>query len=390
MKEGTVMIIQSTKVWLASQFLPIQIELEGSKIKAIHSYNSKAVDKDFGDMRIVPGFIDIHIHGGYGFDTNDAYESGLINLYENLPKEGVTSFLPTTITQSEEVLTKALQNVAAVKEKQVSGARILGVHFEGPYLNVAFKGAQPEECIVKPDVEQFKRYQEASNNLIKLITMACEKDEDYKLMNYLTSQDIVISLGHTGATYEEALLAVGNGAKSFTHVYNGMSRYHHRDVNVQGASLRFHDVYGEIIVDGNHANFAAVNNYMVAKGKEKVILITDALIGKGEPIGSEYIFGGHPIKIAENGSAYLQDGTGSLAGSTLLTNIGVKNIIEKVGLDWEYALNAASTNPATLLGLDNSKGYLRAGYDADIVVLQDDYNVACTFVLGEIAYENKE
>lgn len=381
------MIIQSKRVWVATQFLPLQLEVEEGKIKAVYSYGTKAVDQDFNNDRIVPGFIDIHIHGGFGYDSNIPDPEGLRMLQSRLVEEGVTSFLPTTVTQSEEVLTKALENIASVYEDQAKGASILGVHFEGPYLNMDFKGAQPGEHIVKPTVEQFKHFQNAAKGLIKVITMATEEDEDFALTHYLNETGVVVSLGHTGATYEEALLGFANGVKSITHVYNGMSRYHHRDVNVQGASLRVHDVFGEIIVDGNHSHFASVNNYMTAKGKDRVILITDSLLAKGSPAGSEFIFGGHPIKVLDSGAAWLMDGD-SLAGSTLRMNRGVQNIIEEVGLDWEYAVNASSLNPARLLRVDDHKGYLKAGYDADFTVLNDDYDVVSTFVAGEQLVKN--
>lgn len=380
------MIIQSTRVWVATQFLPLQLEIENKKIKAVHNYDEKPVDHDYGNDRIVPGFIDIHIHGGYGFETNEGDEEGLRNLQMRLLEEGVTGFLPTTITQSEEVLTGAVKNVAHVIKNPSKGANILGIHFEGPYLAMEFKGAQPGEHIVKPSIEQFDRINQAADGQIKVVTMATEEDDDFKLTRHLDSQGIVVSLGHTGATYQEAILGFANGARSITHVYNGMSRFHHRDPNVVGASLRVQDVYGEIIVDGNHSDFNNVNTYMRAKGKNRTILITDALKPKGMPVGTEFMFGGHPVKILENGSAWLMDGN-ALAGSTLMTNRGVQNIIEKANLDWEHALNAASTNPATLLKLDDHKGYLHAGYDADITVLNNDFDVMATYVGGELLYK---
>ena len=156
------MIIQSKRVWIASQFISAQLEIYNGKILAVYPYQSKEADIDVENDRIIPGFIDVHVHGAYGFDTNDAYPEGLIQVLRGIPSEGITSFLPTTVTQSEEVLTKALKNVAEVVKLRPEGAEILGVHFEGPYLNVAYKGAQPEEHIVKPDIEQFKRYQQAA------------------------------------------------------------------------------------------------------------------------------------------------------------------------------------------------------------------------------------
>lgn len=384
------MIIQSTHVWIGSVFFDCQIEIENDRIKAVHPYNTHPADIDYGDDKIIPGIIDIHIHGGYGVDTNDATEDQMRHLQSQLVKEGLTGFLPTTITQTEEVLTRALENVAKVYDNPAKGTEILGVHFEGPYLDMEFKGAQPPECIVKPSVEQFKRFQSAANGLIKVITMACEHDENYELTHYLANNGVCVSQGHSGVTFKEALLAIGNGARSITHVFNGMSRFTHRELNLMGTALRTKDVFGEVIVDGNHSDFNAVNIMMSSKGPDNNVLISDALLGKGEPVGSQYLFGNHPIEIQPNGSAILLDHPNrALAGSTLKSNEGIRNIIEKVGLDWEYAIKAASTNPARLLHIDNEYGFIRAGYKASLTILKSDYSVSGTFVNGELLYKGE-
>lgn len=384
------MILQSKRVWIGTKFMPAQIEIENDLIKAVYPYGTKEVDADYGADRVMPGIIDIHIHGGYGVDTNDANEEQLRHLQEQLVKEGLTAWLPTTITQTEEVLTRALKNVYSVYQNQAKGSEIIGVHFEGPYLDMEFKGAQPPECIVKGTVEQFKRFQEASGGLIKVITMACEHDDNYELTHYLAQNGVCVSQGHTGATFDEALIAIANGARGFTHTYNGMSRFNHRGLNVVGASLTTRDTFSEIIVDGNHANFDAVGLFFRSKGPDHGILISDAIIGKGEPIGSEFMFGAHPIRIEENGSAYLLDSpTNSLAGSTLRSNMGIKNMIEECGLDWEYAIKAASTNPARYLRMDDKYGYIKTGYKASLTILKDNYDVSATYVCGECRYENK-
>ena len=198
------MIIQSKKVWLADQFLGAQIEVEDGKIVNIYEYDEKPVDADYGEQRILPGFIDLHCHGAYGFDTNDAEEEGLRYWVKNIVNEGVTALLPTTITQSEEVLTNALKNVAKVVRDGYTGAEILGVHFEGPFLDMKYKGAQPEQYIVKPSVEQFKKYQEAADGLIRYITMATEQDDDFALTRYCAEHGVVVSIGHSAATSKEA------------------------------------------------------------------------------------------------------------------------------------------------------------------------------------------
>ena len=196
------MLIKSTRVWVCGRFLSAIIEVENKKITRILPYSDQEVDYDFGDKRVLPGFIDIHCHGAYGFDTNYADPEGLKNWAKNIVNEGITSFCPTTITELKPVLLKAVKNVAAVKKENIPGADILGIHFEGPYLDMEYKGAQPPEAIVAPSVEEFKEYQEAAEGLIKVITLAPEHDPDFALTRYCSSHNVAVSMGHTGATFE--------------------------------------------------------------------------------------------------------------------------------------------------------------------------------------------
>ena len=375
------MIIQSKKVWIADQFIPAQLELEDGIIKEIYPYNEKEVTKDYGDLRILPGFIDIHCHGAYGFDTNDADPEGLRKWAKGIVDEGVTSFLATTLTQSEEVLTNAVSNVAKVVEEGYEGAEILGIHFEGPYLNKAHKGAQPEEYCVKPDIEQFKRYQKAAHGLIKYITMAVETDEDYALTKYCSQNNVVVSIGHSNATYEQAVQAYAHGARSMTHVYNAMTPFTHRANGLVGGALRIRNMYGEIICDGNHSTLAALNNFFTSKGPDYSIMITDSLMCKGFPVGTKFDFGGQEVVIYPDGSAHLVE-AGNLAGSTLNVNKGLKILIEDALVPVNYAINACTSNPARCLHVDDRKGTIGVGYDADLVVLDRDYEVVQTYCKG--------
>ena len=177
------MIVQSSRVWIAGQFIPAQLEIQDGVIVRIYNPDEKPADKDYGDKRIVPGFIDVHTHGAYGFDTNDANPEGLRDWMRRIPEEGVTAILPTTVTQMPDVLTEAVTNVARVIEEGYEGAEILGIHFEGPYLDMEYKGAQPPEAIAKPSVEQFAGYQKAAKGWIKYITLAPEQDLDFALTN---------------------------------------------------------------------------------------------------------------------------------------------------------------------------------------------------------------
>lgn len=375
------MIIQSKKVWIADQFTPAQLELEDGIIKEIYPYNEKEVTKDYGDLRILPGFIDIHCHGAYGFDTNDANPEGLRKWAKGIVDEGVTSFLATTLTQSEEVLTNAVSNVAKVVEEGYEGAEILGIHFEGPYLNKAHKGAQPEEYCVKPNIEQFKRYQKAAHGLIKYITMAVENDEDYALTKYCSQNNVVVSIGHSNATYEQAVQAYAHGARSMTHVYNAMTPFTHRANGLVGGALRIRNMYGEIICDGNHSTLAALNNFFTSKGPDYSIMITDSLMCKGFPVGTKFDFGGQEVVIYPDGSAHIVE-AGNLAGSTLNVNKGLKILIEDALVPVNYAINACTSNPARCLHVDDRKGTIGVGYDADLVILDKDYEVVQTYCKG--------
>lgn len=376
------MIIQSQRVWIAGQFIPAQLEAEGEKIVSVLAYGTKKADKDYGEMRLVPGFIDVHTHGAYGFDTNDAEPEGLRDWMRRIPEEGVTAILPTTVTQMPDVLTAAVANVAKVAEEGYEGAEILGIHFEGPYLDMKFKGAQPPEAVVKPSVEQFKQYQEAAKGMIRYITLAPEHDEGYELTHYCKETGVVVSMGHTSATYEEVLMGIANGATSMTHVYNAMTPYHHRKPGMVGAAMRVREVYGEVIGDGCHSDVNALNNFFTAKGRDFGIMVSDSLRAKHCPPGGEYELGGHAIEIGEDGLARLK-GTDTIAGSTLNMNKGLRILVEKALLPFDTALNACTINPARCLGVDDRKGRLSAGYDADIVVLDDQYEVIQTYCRGK-------
>lgn len=375
------MVIQSERVWVAGQFIPAALEVEDGKIIRILPHGERAADADYGRKRILPGFIDVHTHGAYGFDTNDAQPEGLRNWMKKIPEEGVTSILPTTVTQLPEVLTRALENVAAVVREGYEGAEILGVHFEGPYLDMEYKGAQPPEAIAKASVEQFRQYQEAADGLIRYITLAPEHDVDFALTRYCKETGVVVSMGHSSATYEQALMGVANGATSMTHVYNGMTPYHHRKPGLVGTAFRVRDMFGEIICDGCHSHLAAMNNYFTAKGRDYAIMITDSLCAKHCAPGGHYELGGHEVEIGEDGLARLA-GTDTIAGSTLHMNKGLRILVEEAMIPFDAALNSCTLNPARCLRVDDRKGRIAAGYDADLVVLEDNYDVLQTYCRG--------
>ncbi len=378
------MIIQSTKVYLEEMWTAAQIEIKDKKISGIFPYKTKEVDVDYGDNKIYPGFIDTHCHGALGFDTNDVDPEGLKKWLKGAADEGITALCPTTITQSEEVLTQALINVASVANSDYEGARIAGIHFEGPYLNKKFKGAQPESHIVQGTIKQFDEFYKASAGLIKVVTMATENDPEHTLTKHMNKLDIAVNIGHSASTFEEAQFALANGASGFTHTFNGMSPFNHRAPGLMGASMIIRDGYSEIITDGVHVSWPAINLLFKAKGKDHVVIITDSVQAKKIGVG-QYVFGGQNIEIKENGGAYLE--SGNLAGSTLLFNRALQNVIVHAQVDEVSAINAATINPAKVLKLNHRKGLIRANYDADIVVLNDNYDVLATYVEGSCAYK---
>ena len=374
------MRIRSSRVYICGTFIPAVIETASDKILRISGYNAE-YDIDFGDLRIVPGFIDVHCHGAYGFDTNYADPEGLRNWTKNIVHEGVTGLLATTLTQSKDVLLKAVANVRNVMDTGYEGAEILGIHFEGPYLDMKYKGAQPPEAIVAPSVEEFQEYQAACDGRIRLITLAPEHDPDFALTRYASSHGIVVSMGHSRATGEEALLAVANGASSVTHTYNAMSPFTHREPGLAGIALRLSDLYSEIICDCNHSTPEALHIFFQTKSRNKAVMISDALMCKGYEPGTKFLFGGHEIEIYPDGSAHLVKEK-NLAGSTLRLNEGLRNLVEKALVPFDIALNSCTANPAAMLGIDDRKGKLCAGYDADIVVLDDSYEPVSVFARG--------
>lgn len=378
------MIIQSSNVWIAGNFMPAQIETTGKTISAIYPYGEKEVDIDYQDNWILPGFIDIHCHGAYGYDTNDAEVDGLKQWAKNIVSEGVTGFLSTTVTDSKETLLKAVKNVADVKDMHEAGkdgADILGIHFEGPYLNKEYKGAQPEQYILPASVSEFEEYQDAANGLIKVMTIAPENDKDYALTKYASQHGVVVSIGHSACTYEDAYLAIANGATSITHTFNAQTPFNHRNNGIVGAALRLRNVYSEIICDTKHSTKEALNIFFQCKGKDHGVMVSDSLLCKGGKPHEIFQFGPNTVELSDDGSAYIQ-GTNTLSGSTMRMCDGLKNLITKANVSLEAAINSCTLNPATLLKLDDHIGKIQSGYDCDLAILDKDYTVIQTYVKG--------
>lgn len=328
---------------------------------------------------VSPGLIDLHIHGSAGFDTMDATFDAINSISKSIVKTGVTSFLPTTMTMSKKAIKKALDNIRDCMDKKLEGAKVLGAHLEGPFISEKYKGAQNEKYIIKPEYELVKPYLD----LLKIITFAPEKDENNIFIEKMKNhKNIRLSMGHTEATFEQALKAIDHSIHYVTHTFNGMTGLHHRSPGVIGA-LFSRKIFCEIIADKIHVHKGFFQAFIDINKKEFVILITDAIRAGCMPSG-EYELGGKKV-IVDKESARLEDGT--LAGSILKLNEAVRNIRDHTNYKLNEIINMASLNPAKAIGMDHQLGSIQKGKCADLVIFDKNMNVINTIIDGNIVYE---
>ena len=333
------------------------------------------------NLFLVPGFVDKHIHGANKSDFMNPTKEDVKNIVSAIVKEGTTSCLGTTMTQSLENIKKAVRNIGEYIEENHDGVEVLGIHLEGPFVSPKFAGAQPAEYILKCNIETMKEINEASLNHVKLVTYACEED-GLDFTEYLAENNIVASIGHSNSTNECMHEAVLRGATSVTHTYNAQRGLHHRDVGVLGTALIEDKLSCELICDLIHVSGPAVKLLYKCKGKDNICLITDSMEAKYMPDG-KYMLGGQDVFVKDN-AAKLENGT--LAGSTLKLNEGVRNFRNTLGLSFTDAIDFASINPARCLGVDDRKGSIEVGKDADLIVVDEDYNVYMTICRGNVMY----
>ncbi|MFA1736323.1 N-acetylglucosamine-6-phosphate deacetylase [Lysinibacillus fusiformis] len=327
---------------------------------------------------LLPGFIDMHIHGSAQMDTMDASDEGLHIMAKSLLKEGTTSFLATTMTQSFDNIERAIANVAQFQPKS-DEAEVLGLHIEGPFVSKQRAGAQPLDYIVQPDLEVITKWQALSGQKIKQITLAPEEPNGMTAVQSLSENGIIVSIGHSDATYEQMQEAVQLGASQGTHLYNQMRPFHHRDPGVVGGVLLLDAIKAELIVDFIHMHEGAVEMAYRLKGADGIILITDAMRAKGMPYG-EYDLGGQLVHVTESG-AHLSNG--SLAGSILTMDQAVRNMHQITNCTLEELVKMSSYNAAQQLKLTN-KGQLIEGYDADAVIVDEHLLLHQTIKAGQI------
>ncbi|MEG0273303.1 MAG: N-acetylglucosamine-6-phosphate deacetylase [Hydrogenoanaerobacterium sp.] len=375
-------VIKSDKIYQNHSLQAGVLTVDGSKITALSAdkAGTAAEEINLSGYRVLPGLIDTHMHGGNGFDTMDCEEKSINGMSEYLAGVGVTTFYPTTVTSSLERTLKAVTVVADCKEKGVKGAKIGGIYLEGPYISAKFKGAHPEEYIVEINLDDLSKMIKAARGNVKTVAIAPEKAGATEAVKFLKNQGVTTTLGHSDATYDETLAAIKAGARAGIHIYNAMRPLHHREPGILGATLVTDGFAAEMICDGIHVNPRSMEIVTRCKHTDDVILITDCMCAGGMPDG-KYMLGELPV-VVQNGIARTEEG--ALAGSTLKLINGVKNAVQLVGVPFEDAIRFATENPARQLGIINEVGTLEEGKTADIIAIDDDYNVVFVMIDGKI------
>ncbi|MCD5408617.1 N-acetylglucosamine-6-phosphate deacetylase [Candidatus Bipolaricaulota bacterium] len=335
---------------------------------------------DASGLYIAPGFIDLQVNGGAGHNFEDASPTDIRRIIDFHLSHGTTGLLPTTVTAPVDEIREAIARI-----REVEHPAVLGMHLEGPFVSPRRKGAHNEAHILPPSPEAFARLVAGQEEFIKIVTLAPELPGAAELIAQIKGIGAVPALGHSDASYEQALAAVGKGVKLFTHLFNAMPPLHHRAPGAVGAALDS-DAYVELICDGIHVHPAVVRLVAKVKGYDRVCLVTDAISAAGLSDGN-YQLGGLPVKV-QDGVARLPDGT--LAGSTLTMARAVRNFMEFTGCSLPQAVRCATLNPARLLGIEDRKGSLEVGKDADLVIFDEDLNVHYTILGGEIVYRGRD
>ena len=343
---------------------------------------------DGGGCTLLPGFIDVHIHGSGGADVMDATAEGLETMSRFLVRHGVTGFYATTVTASHAATLAAVENVSRYVESTAggksghtaTGARVLGVHLEGPFLSAEYPGAQNQAHIRPPSAAEFEELLAAGP--VRMVTLAPEVAGADALIGMATAAGVRVVLGHTAATFEEATSAVDAGVSQATHTYNAMTGLHHRQPGALGATLSDDRIYAQLIADGIHVHAAAMRILGRCKGPARTLLISDAIGAAGMPEG-RYEMGRLPV-IVKDGACRLEDGT--LAGSVLTLDAALRNFMAATGWPLVQAWPATSLSQAQAMGIDREVGRIRPGARADLVLLDGEAQVAATVVGGRLAY----
>ena len=362
-------------------YLEINEGTFGSFFKEIAQTQEVTIE-DYTVYMIAPGLVDTHIHGYKNHDVMDDDLEGLGVMSEALLECGVTSFLPTTLTSSEEHLTRVAATIAKAKD-EVTGAKIAGIYFEGPFFDEVHKGAQNPAYFNDPSIETFEKWQQAANGLIKKIALAPERQGVASFVETVTDQGVVVALGHSDATFDQAKTAVDAGASVFVHAFNGMRGLNHREPGMVGALMQLDHVFSELICDGHHVHPQACGLLIDKVGAEHIALITDCMMAGGMPEGA-YELGEFPV-VVKDGTVRLE--SGNLAGSILKLKEAIQHVVDWNLATPEEAVMMASYVPAVSCKIDDVCGMIKTGRAADFIVLDAQMNLVATYLDGTKRYE---
>lgn len=375
--------IINARVLTPNGFENRNVYINNGKFAFYGDENCEIIDAK-GNM-LLPGFTDIHIHGVCGHDFNDGNAEGIDVMSKFLASHGTTSVLATTSTADKHMLKKAVEVVAQKIKSGTEGAKILGLHMEGPFFSTFALGAQNPEFTQSATFENLEFILGDNADILRLIAVSPELENAENFISELNLCGVVTAIGHTGADYDCAVNAIENGCKMITHFYNAMTPLKHRDPGVVGAVLEGRNADIQLICDFVHVHPAAINIAINCVGKDHVAMISDAISGTGLGDGA-YMLGGLDIFV-KNGVARIKDG--ALAGSTLTLDVAMKNMTS-IGYSIEDVSRFLSYNPLKMIGLADSKGLITEGYDADAIIMDDNFNVKTTFVDGKVVYSDKE
>jgi len=373
--------IVNGSVYVNRVFEKKTVAVQNGKIKLLDADSTVPADAltyDAAGKKIVPGFIDIHTHGSVGVDVNAATADDLEKICRFVAKNGTTSWFCSVLTDTKEQTEWCIDEFKKHREMQSEGANLLGIHLEGPFLSKEYKGAMPEHLLMKPNMQLLEEYQKRAEGCIKYITISPEVEGIADDIPKMKELGITVAIGHSGADYDTSWKAINNGAECCTHIFNAMKLLHQHFPAIMGAALES-DIFCEAICDGRHLHPGTVRLLIKTKGIERVVAITDSIMAAGLPDG-KYKLGVNDV-VVEDGDAKLAD-TGVRAGSTLTQNVALKNLLAFTGRPLEEILLLLTENPAKLLKIFDTKGSIADGKDADLVVLDDENNVADVFVGG--------
>lgn len=363
--------------------------LEETRIVYAGSFDAERVPEgaerlDASGLLVLPGLIDTHVHGTHGDDVMLDGAEGIRRISARFPQYGTTAWLPSTISARHEELMRAVRWCVDAEQRPAGGAEIVGLHVEGPYINMKRKGAQPAEGVRDPDFDEVRELLDAAEGRMRIMTLAPELTGGLELIRLLVSEGVIASLGHSDATYEEALGGIAAGATHATHLFNAMRPIHHRDPGLITACLNEPEVLAEVIPDGVHLDPRIVRLALRTKGPDRSVLITDAFSATGLTEGT-HALGPHRVHV-RGALCTLEDGT--IAGSILTMDRAVRNAMSFAGISRVEAVRMASLIPARVAGCAERKGSLEAGKDADVTLLDPEFRCRATWVGGRVAYSD--